>query len=82
MQDEQAYYQGLYNLKAFEVVMAHFGAGLTGKTSHVEYFKNPIMQEADTEKNSNPESKEEVAVFEAKQRIELLRRQGLPESPM
>lgn len=33
-------------------------------------------------KNENKESQEEVAVFEMKKRINLLRKQGLPESPM
>lgn len=46
-----------------------------------EYIKNPILQK-ETEENGNSESKEEVAVFEMKQRIKVLRSEGLPESPV
>lgn len=35
--------QGIYNLKAFETVIAHFGAGLAKKKSNAEYFKEPLF---------------------------------------
>lgn len=40
------------------------------------------MSKTPNSENSYQESQEEVAVFEMKQRIALLRKQGLPESPM
>lgn len=47
-----------------------------------EYQKNPILSEyKDKKQNSYKESQEEVAIFEMKQRINLLRQSGLPESP-
>ena len=44
MRDEEMWIQGRYIMGAFEVVMAHFGAGLSGKTSDVEYYPEPFMQ--------------------------------------
>ncbi len=47
-----------------------------------KYPKKPMFQVEDNfKKNGNKESKEEIAVFEMKQRIKALRMQGLPESP-
>lgn len=47
-----------------------------------KYPKKPMFQiEGNFKKNGNKESKEEIAVFEMKQRIKALRMQGLPESP-
>lgn len=48
-----------------------------------KYPKKPMFQIKDFERESiYKESQEEVAVFEMKQRINLLRQSGLPESPM
>lgn len=35
---------GFYNKIAYEVVMAHFGAGLAGKSSSAEYIKKPFLE--------------------------------------
>ena len=79
--DEKAYLQGLYNLRAFEVALADFGAGLAGKQSSAEYFKKPFLQSFFGSENINSESNEEIAVFEMKRRTKLLEKAGLPESP-
>lgn len=48
-----------------------------------KYPKEPMFQIRDNTGNSDyKESKEEVAVFEMKQRINILKKQGLPESPI
>lgn len=48
-----------------------------------EYPKEPMFQIGENkEHNDYKESREEVAVFEMKQRINVLRKQGLPESPI
>lgn len=46
------------------------------------YLDKPLFYDMSKEENNEySESKEEVAIFEMKQRINLLRGQGLPESP-
>lgn len=48
-----------------------------------EYPNSPYTFQNDKiEQNTNTESKEEIAVFEMKQRVKLLEQQGLPQSPM
>ncbi len=51
-----------------------------------EYPEKAFLQQEIIEKekinNENPESQEEIAVYEMKKRINLLKKQGLPESPM
>lgn len=55
--------------------------GIWGK-GKVEYPDKPILNKIEiTEDDSGSNSREEVAVFEMKQRINQLRNQGLPESP-
>ena len=51
-----------------------------GKKSNAEYPKKPY-ELYETKNNERTESKEEVAVFEMKQRINILKNQGFPESP-
>lgn len=82
MNDEQMWIMGRYVLEALNVAFSHFSAGLAGKKSHTEYFKKPILHDIEEKDNGNPESREEIAAFEMKQRIKLLKQQGLPESPM
>lgn len=53
----------------------------SGQKAMLEYIKNPVFSEESKEKNGYKESQEEVAVFEMKQRMKLLREKGLPESP-
>lgn len=48
-----------------------------------EYPKKPMFQiKEEMKKNNYKESQEEIAIFEMKQRINLLRENGLPESPL
>jgi hypothetical protein len=58
---------------------------LAGNKSKAEYIEKPMYSADDEEDNEKEkavsESREEVAIFEMKQRIKLLRKQGLPESP-
>lgn len=71
---------GNYGLSAVSVAVEH---NLAGQKAKSEYIKNPVLQEyTKVSNNSNKESNEECAVFEMKQRISLLRQQGLPESPV
>ena len=54
------------------------------KHPKAKYIEKPILQretEESEEVEANSESREECAVYEMKQRINLLRQQGLPESP-
>lgn len=81
MRDEEMHRQGLYNLKAFQVVISHFGAGLSGKHSKEEYCKLPFLFE-ESKRNNNDNSNEEIAVFEMKQRTNSLKLLGMKESPL
>ena len=47
MRDRELWLQGLYNKCAFEVVLAHFSAGLAGKKSKAEYLKEPLSLRKD-----------------------------------
>lgn len=81
MKDEEMWIAGRYTLEALNVALAHFGAGLAGKKSEAKYFKTPFLHDTKEEVAIKGESREEIAVFEAKQRVRLLKQQGLPESP-
>lgn len=70
---------GNYVLSAVSVAVEHCLAGRKAKS---KYIDKPIMQEIEKENSIYKESNEEVAVFEMKQRINVLRKQGLPESPI
>lgn len=79
MRDEEMWlWFGNYGLSAISVAVDHCLAGQKAKSKYIE---KPIMAELE-EKSSYKESSEEIAVFEMKQRINLLRKQGLPESPI
>lgn len=45
-QDEMNYLNSLYELRAFQVALSQFGAGLAGKTSKAEFYKEPILSKA------------------------------------
>lgn len=61
----------------------YMAAAITCNFSKQKYPKKPIFQiKCNISHNSYKESQEEIAVFEMKQRINLLRAQGLPESPL
>lgn len=61
----------------------YMAAAITCNFSKHKYPKEPMFQiKDDTKHNDYKESQEDVAIFEMKQRINLLRRSGLPESPI
>lgn len=70
---------GTYGLSAVAVAVEH---AVFGEKAKSEYIKKAISLQDENAENGNEESQEEVAVFEMKQRIEMLRQKGLPESPM
>lgn len=70
---------GQYTLSA---VMVAVERDLFGRKSKAKYIESPFLEAGDVLERGNGESSEEVAVFEMKQRINALRGQGLPESPM
>lgn len=72
---------GTYFLNAIQVAVEHCFAGKKAKS---EYIKNSISKECELreKENSYKESREEIAVFEMKQRINLLEKAGLPQSPL
>lgn len=78
-QDYLAWLFNQYTLSAVSVAVEHCLAGRKAKSMYIE---KPIMQEIKEENNGYRERKEEVAVFEMKQRINILKKKGLPESPI
>lgn len=79
-QDYLAWLFGQYTLSAVMVAVEH---NLAGEKAKSKYIKEPFLYSTieEKEENKNKESKEEIAIFEMKQRIKALRMQGLPESP-
>lgn len=71
---------GMYMMSAFSTTLSN----AFQKHSKAQYAKKPILAKMLEEagKIKSPESNEECAVFEMKQRINILRMQGLPESPL
>lgn len=68
MRDEEAWVNNAYTLRAFEVVMAHFGAGLSGKSSSAKYYEKPIFSEAYEQRELTAEEKQrEVNKFFARE---------------
>lgn len=72
---------GVYVKSAVLVAVDHV---LNAKKAKSEYIEKPLLAEMEEEKTvkKNKESNEQVAVYEMKQRINLLKQQGLPESPI
>lgn len=79
---EQDFLLWLANQYTLSAVMVAVERNLHGRKSKSKYIKNPFLQENENFESKNPESREEVAVFEMKQRINALREQGIPESPI
>lgn len=77
LQDEQMWFMGQYVLSAVSMAVEH---NLHGRKARSKYIEKPILQTERSPGNGNPESNEQVAVFEMKQRINMLKG-GLPESP-
>lgn len=63
--------------------LGQYMAAAVGCLFKGEYPKKPMFQiENDVENNRHRESNEDVAIYEMKIRANVLKRQGLPESPM
>lgn len=79
-QDYLAWLFNQYTLSAVSVAVEH---NLAGHKAKSEYVEIPFLQDvSEKTENGHTESQEEVAVFEMQQRINQLRKQGLPESPV
>lgn len=78
--DYMAWLSWQYGLSAVSVAVER---NLAGRKARSKYVEKPFMHEVlgDETNNGYAESREQVAVFEMKQRINMLRQQGLPESP-
>lgn len=72
---------GSYVKSAVFVAVDHV---LNGPKAKSKYIEKPFSKNEDDSENrhDNKESNEQVAVYEMKQRINLLRQKGLPESPI
>lgn len=79
-QDYMNWLNNQYTLSAVSVAVEHCLAGKKAKSQYVE--KSFLQEYAEENQSGYKESKEEVAIFEMKQRINLLRQSGLPESPL
>ena len=82
IRDEEMWLMGQYIMSALDATVCNnsLWKGKHGKAS--EYFNKPLLlKDIETEENKYKESKEEVAVYEMKQRIKQLEKQGLPQSP-
>lgn len=53
IEDEKAYMNGIYTLKALEVALSSFDAGLSGKQSKVTYFDKPLLKIAMEQEQSD-----------------------------
>ena len=85
LRDEESWlYWGTYGLSALQTVISHFGAGLSGKKSDVEYIKKPMYQEIankDKELTEEEMQKEiEKAILIEEMWIANDKRRGLPET--
>ncbi len=78
--DAEAWIQwGAYGLSAVGTAIER---NLAGKKARSKYLEHPILDKyKENSNNGNAESNEECAVYEMKQRINLLRQSGLPEGP-
>ena len=78
------YYQGLYNMTAFEVVISHFSAGLSGKKSSAKYLEHPIMSEMAQDENLTQEEIDnrelQKMIFAEEMWIKQQNKKGLPET--
>lgn len=67
-------------------ILSTLGNSQWFKGNHTPPFEYPDMpflqQEVKKSENGNVESNEEIAVYEMRQRIRQLEKQGLPESPI
>lgn len=79
MEDEIAWAQwGNYGISALVVALDH---GLRGRKAKSKYIDRAVMSDGEIKSSSYQESNEQIAIYEMKQRIKMLREEGLPESP-
>ena len=79
MEDEKAWrIWGNYGISALIFAIEHC---LSGQKAKSEYIKKPVLSDLNF-LNKYKEANEEIAVLEMKQRIKLLEKQGLPQSPL
>lgn len=62
MKDEEMWLHNKYTLEALSVALAHFGAGLSGKTSQAKYPEEPFMKDAGKSKAELSEEEKQKAV--------------------
>lgn len=67
------------NWQLGQYILASIGSAFS---KNGKYPKEPLFQMGTSESNGYQESHEEVAIFEMKQRIKILEKQGLPQSPI
>lgn len=68
------------NWQLGQYILSAIGAAFSKKA---KYPEKPVFQiKNEIENNSYKENNEEIAIFEMKQRIRELEKQGLPSSPM
>ena len=80
--DEEMWQIGVYVMKSLEATVCNGFIWCNKGQKPYEYPNIPLFtKEVKNEENTNAESKEEIAVFEMKQRVKLLEQQGLPQSP-
>ena len=79
--DHLMWIMGMYVESA---VLVAVDKALNGKKAVSKYFDKPICEQDSDSKveTKNKESKEQVAVYEMNQRINLLKKKGLPERPI
>lgn len=81
--DYEMWKMGIYFMKSLESTVCNGYIWRNKGQKAYEYPNRPLfVKEVEKEENKNAENKEEIAVFEMKQRIKLLEQQGLPQSPM
>lgn len=80
--DRMSWYLGQYFASALDCTVCNAEFWRKEGSKLHEYIEKPILQQDTDNDNSYKESNEEVAVFEMKKRINALRKQGLPESPI
>ena len=82
MRDTEMWTMGQYIMSAIDASICNhsFWRGKHG-AAH-KYVEQPFSYTGQETESGYKESKEEIAVYEMKQRTKLLRKQGLPESPM
>lgn len=82
LRDEEMWYLGQYMYSSVLTALDHF---INGSKAKAKYVEKPFRKKAEDifcdGKHQYNESREEVAVYEMKQRTKIIEQQGLPMSP-